>query len=177
MIKLVLLPGFIFACLNAWAQEEGNEFSPTIRGAIMMAHAHVPKATEGGRKVSIIPAWGFDFDYFFHQRWSAAIQGDVKLQSFEIEDGSVLLTRTNPFTIAAVLHYHALRHWSFYAGPGFELESHKNFFLIKGGTEYSFEISKNFEIGLNLIYENKAEVYDAWTFGVAFNKVLWQKGR
>jgi len=160
----------------AYAQESVvEEFKPKIRGAVMMANSHVPNATEGDKKVAIIPTWGFDFDYFFRPRWSIALQGDIKLQSFEIEDHGVALERTNPFAIAAVIHYHALRHWSFYLGPGFEFESHKNFFMVKAGTEYSFEITENFEIALNLIYENKDDVYDAWTFGIAFNKKLWEK--
>lgn len=141
----------------------------------MMANSHVPSATEGGRKVAIIPVWGFDVDYFFHRRWSVAIQGDVKLQSFEVEENSTVLQRSNPFAIAGVLHYHALRHWSFYVGPGVELEVHKNLFMVKMGTEYSFEINEDFEIAMNLMYENKQEVYDAWTFGIAFNKVLWKR--
>lgn len=168
----------IIVCL-AWPATgqdvESKEFTPQIRGAIMMANSHVPNIGGGTKQFSVIPTWGFDVDYFFHRRWSVALQGDVKIQSFEIEDGTAVLERTNPFAMAAVLHYHALRHWSFYAGPGYEIESHKNFFMIKGGTEYSFELSEDFEIALNLIYENKAEVYDAWTFGVAFNKVLWRK--
>jgi hypothetical protein len=163
---------------SCFAQEGTPEpFTPQLRGAVMMANSHVPNATKGGSKVAVIPAWGVDVDYYFHRRWSAAVQGDLKLQSFEIEDNQVTLERSNPFTIAAVLHYHALRHWSFYTGPGYELESHKNFFLVKFGTEYSFEVTDNFEIALNLIYENKEEVYDAWTFGVAFNKKLWRKAR
>jgi len=85
------------------------------------------------------------------------------------------LERSFPIAIAGVIHYHALRHWSFYVGPGYEFESHKNLFLVKGGTEYSFEITEDFEIALNLIYENKDGVYDAWTFGIAFNKKLWEK--
>lgn len=158
------------------AQETNSEeFKPKIRGAIMMANSHVPSATEGGKKVAIIPTWGFDVDYFFHPRWSVALQGDIKLQSFEVDDGVTKLERTNPVAFTGVLHYHALRHWSFYAGPGYEFEKHKNLFLIKAGTEYSFEITENFEIALNLIYENKEEVYDAWTFGIAFNKKLWEK--
>ena len=159
------------------AQETNSEeFKPKIRGAIMMANSHVPTATEGGKKVAIIPTWGFDVDYFFHPRWSVALQGDIKLQSFEVEDqNQVALQRTNPFALTMALHYHALRHWSFYAGPGYEFEQHKNLFLVKVGTEYSFEITENFEIALNLIYENKQEVYDAWTFGIAFNKKLWEK--
>jgi len=164
-----------FICTLANAQEGDKEHRPKIRGAIMMANSHVPNATEGGKEVVIIPTWGFDVDYYFHARWSVALQGDIKLQSFEVEDGQATLERTNPFAIAGVLHYHALRHWSFYLGPGYEFESHKNLFLVKAGTEYSFEISEDFEIALNLIYENKEEVYDAWTFGVAFNKKLWEK--
>jgi hypothetical protein len=159
------------------AQEtENKEFKPKIRGAIMMANTHVPHATEGGKELAVIPTWGFDVDYFFHPRWSVALQGDVKFQSFEVEgDNGVLLERTNPIAFTGVIHYHALRHWSFYAGPGYELERHENFFLIRVGTEYSFEITEDFEIALNLIYENKEEVYDAITFGVAFNKKLWGK--
>lgn len=173
--KLLLLVILTSAAGLAKAQEAGKEFKPKVRGAIMMANSHVPTATEGGKKVSIIPTWGFDVDYYFHPRWSVAIQGDIKLQSFEVEDGVTELTRTNPLAFTGVIHYHALRHWSFYIGPGYELEKHENLFLVKTGTEYSFEVTENFEIALNLMYENKQDIYDAWTFGIAFNKKLWEK--
>ena len=104
-----------------------------------------------------------------------ALQGDIKFQSFEVENDGVVLERTNPIALTAVLHYHAFRHWSFYVGPGYEFERHENFFLVKVGTEYIFEITEDFEIALNVMYENKEEVYDAWTFGIAFNKKLWEK--
>lgn len=158
------------------AQEaESTEHKPKIRGAIMMANSHVPNAFQGERKLAIIPTWGFDVDYFFHPRWSVAVQGDIKLASFEVEESEVMLERSNPVALAGVLHYHALRHWSFYAGPGIELEKSENLFLVRIGTEYSIEITENFEIALNLIYENKDEVYDTWSFGIAFNKKLWGK--
>jgi len=160
----------------AFAQEiEVNSYQPKIRGAIMMANSHVPNAFEGDKKVVVIPAWGFDVDYLFHPRISIALQGDIKLQSFEVEDDDIMLARTNPFSITIVLHYHLVRHWSIYSGPGYEFETHENFFMVKFGTEYSFEITGDFEIALNLIYEKKEDVYDAVTFGVAFNKKLWEK--
>lgn len=172
---IVLAAMLLFPILGC-AQESGEEaFKPRIRGAVMMANAHVPEATNDGRQVVIIPAWGVDLDYFFHRRWSVAFQGDIKLQRFEVEEEGVRLERSYPVSLAAVVHYHALRHWSFYAGPGYEFEKNENLFLFKLGTEYSFEISEDFEIALNLIYENKEEVYDAWTFGIAFNKKLWEK--
>jgi hypothetical protein len=171
---LFLLMSLIVLMAKAQEKEE-KPFKPKIRGAVMMANSHVPQATEGGKKVSVIPAWGFDVDYVFHRRWSVALQGDIKLQSFEVEDNDVLLERTNPLAFSAVVHYHVLRNWSFYMGPGYEFEKHKDLYFFKTGTEYSFEISENFEIGLNLIYENKQDIYNSWTFGIAFNKKLWEK--
>jgi hypothetical protein len=172
---LILLTLLAFANLGFAQEEESGVHKPQIRAAIMMANSHVPNSFEGETKVAIIPTWGFDVDYFFHKRWSVALQGDVKVQSFEVEKEGVLLERSYPVAIAGVIHYHALRHWSFYAGPGYELEKSENLFLIKLGTEYSFEITEDFEIALNLAYENKEEVYDTWTFGVAFNKRIWVK--
>jgi hypothetical protein len=159
------------------AQEEDSDtHASRIRGAIMMGNSHIPQAYEGGKSVIVIPVYGFDLDYFFHRRWSVGMQADIKLQSFEVEEeNNVILERNVPVSLAVVGHYHALRNWSFYAGPGIELEQSRNLFLIKVGTEYSFEISEQFEIALNLIYENREELYDGFTFGVAFNKLLWKR--
>ncbi len=177
MIKSQLLTGLCLLLLtSAGAQEkERAEHSPKIRGAVMMANSHIPKATEGGKAVAVIPTWGIDVDYYFHHRWSVALQLDIKMQSFEVEENGTFLKRSYPLSVTPVLHYHLRRHWSFYAGPGYEFETSKNLFITKIGSEYSFEISENFEIALNLIYENRQEVYDGWTFGIAFNKKLWPK--
>lgn len=162
--------------LIIYAQEIQDEtHRRKIRGAIMMANSHIPKSFEGDKKIAVIPTWGVDVDYFFHTRWSVAMQADIKIQDFDVKVEEKDLERIMPVALAGVLHYHELRHWSFYAGPGVELEKSENFFLVRLGTEYSFEITENFEIGLNFIYENKIDAYDTWTFGVAFNKKLWQK--
>ncbi|NVJ87700.1 MAG: hypothetical protein HWE15_15465 [Algoriphagus sp.] len=174
--------GLIFLSFSSWAwgQEEKEnmgkeEFHPQIRVALVTINSHVPNAIEGDKKVAILPAWGFDVDYFFNPRWSVAIQADIKLQSFEVESEGALLERSYPLSIAPVLHYHFKRHWSLYAGPGWEYERNENLFFWKLGTEYSFEITEDFEIALNLSYENKQEIYDSWNFGIAFNKRLWVK--
>jgi len=178
-LKLVTLLLLLFQfCVAAMAQEkEAEPFVPKIRGAVMMLNSHIPKATEGGKKIAVTPGWGFDVDYMFRKWCSVAVQTDVKLQSFEVEDDNVELQRSFPFAMAGVIHFHPLRHWSFYTGPGYEIEKHENLFLIKAGTEYSFEINKNFEIALNLIFESRIGVYDAWTFGIALNRKLWEKNK
>ena len=170
---------FIICFFPLWVigqeQKLGKDHKPQIRGAIMMANSHIPAAVEAGNSIVIVPTWGFDVDYFFHKRWSVAVQSDIKLQSFEVEEHNVLLNRKYPISLAGVIHYHAKRHWSFFLGPGYEFERNKNLYLLKMGTEYSVELNENIEVAFNLLYENKETIYDAWTFGIAFNKRLWQK--
>jgi hypothetical protein len=57
----------------------------------------LPNVFESGKKVAIIHTWRFDVDYFFHPRWSIALQGDIKLQSFKVEDGKAIMERGYPF--------------------------------------------------------------------------------
>jgi hypothetical protein len=165
----------LFTGVTLAQENKEAEHKPKIRGAIMMANSRVPKSFEGNKKIAIIPTWGVDVDYFFHRRWSVAMQTDIMLQDFEVKVEDLELERNMPVALVGVLHYHALRHWSFYLGPGVELEQSENLFLVRAGTEYSFEITEDFEIALNLLYENKDELYDTWTFGIAFNKKLWEK--
>lgn len=177
MKPFLLLVVFHCMILSAIAQETSEVHHNKIRGAIMMANSHVPQAVNGNYSNTIIPVWGIDADYVFHPHWSVAIQGDIKLQSFEVEDGDAYLQRTDPVSFAGVIHYHFIPRWSLFAGPGYEFEKHENLFIMKVGTEYSFEINENFEIALNLNYENKDGIYDSWTFGIAFNKKLWEKNK
>lgn len=169
---------FLGTSLPVLAQEEKEEeepHAPQIRVALMMANTHAPKAFEGEKQVAIIPTWGADVDYFFHPKWSIALQADLLIQSFEVETEDLILERNYPFSTAFVVHYHAKRHWSFYLGPGYEFEKSENLFLVKFGTEYSVEINEDWEIGINLAFEQKEEIYDSWLFGIAFNKRIWVK--
>ncbi len=158
------------------AQEvSGDTFEPQLRGAIVMANSHIPQAREGGKTVAVIPTWGFDFDYLFHKRWSVGLQSDIKLQSFEIEEkDQVVLARNFPVSLALMAHYRTMKAWSFFLGPGIEFEQSENLFIAKIGVEYSFEITEKFGIGLGLMYENRDEVYDGFTFGVSFGTLLWK---
>ncbi len=167
---LLLLP------LILHAQEKESAHQPKIRGAIMMANSHIPAAENSTNAIDVLPAWGIDLDYFFHKRWSVAFITDIKLQDYSIvEANQVTLERKYPLSLCLGAHYHLVKNWSFYFAPGIELAKDENLLLYKLGTEYSFEITENFEIALNLIYENRYEVYDGFTFGIAFNKVLWRK--
>ncbi len=171
-ITILLLISF---SSSLWAQNESTEKSERrIRGAIFMGNAHVPHATEGGKSVYVIPVWGLDIDYHFSEHWSFGIQTDIKVQSFEVERNNTVLKRSYPMAASAILHYHMKRHWTFYLGPGYEFEKEENIFMVKVGTEYGIELTEKFELGLNVMYENRNEIYDGFTIGVAFNFLLWE---
>lgn len=153
-------------------EESNHAHQKALWGAIVMANTHVPTHFLEGDGVLIIPTWGLDLVYRYHPKWSVGLQADIKLKRFEVEDEAVILERKFPFSLSAVLHYHVLERWSVFSGPGYEFESGRNLFLFRLGTEYVFEISEVFEIGLNLIFDTKEGIYDSWTFGIAFNKRL-----
>jgi hypothetical protein len=159
-----------------YAQETPKESSgQQLRGAVMMAYSHIPQAFEGDKKVAIIPTWGFDIGYHFNPNWAVYAQADLKMQSFEVEDNQqVVLTRNYPFSVAVVGQFEVLDRWAVFVGPGIELERTKNLWIFKIGTEYNFEMTEKLEIGVGLIYENRQELYDGWTFGVTFNYRLWK---
>ena len=146
------------------AEGKANQWSLVL----LMANAHIPAATEGGKVVTVIPTWGLDLDYRFSPHWSIALQTDVKIQSFEVTHKETVLERSFPLSVAIVPHYFLDKHWSFMAGPGYELEKSKSIFLMKAGAEYGFELTERFEIGITLIYENRWELYDGVSFGASF---------
>ena len=175
-MKLLLTTVLIVICYGvSFSQEETVQHVKKIRGAIMMAQSYIPTAKGGGENVYVIPTWAADLDYFWHKRWSVAIQADIKILDFEVEHDKIILERNFPITVAGVLHYHLQHHWSFFTGPGAELEQSGNIFLFKAGTEYSFEVSETFEVAIVLAYENRNAIYDGISLGVALNLQLWNK--
>jgi hypothetical protein len=176
MRTILTLVFFLFLMQYSIAQEDSLvKKTPLVRAAIMMGNSHTPNNADPNTTAVVAPTWGLDIDYLFHKKLAVAFQADIKLQNIIVQDEATTLRRENPLTIATVLHYNIIKAWSVYAGPGYEFETHKNLYLVKIGTEYSFEVNENFEIAVNLIYENKESIYDTWTFGVAFNKVLLHK--
>jgi hypothetical protein len=176
--SIFLVPLMILA-QAIYAQETPKESSgQQLRGAVMMAYSHIPQAFEGEKTVAIIPAWGLDLGYHFSQKWAIYTQTDIKLQSFEVEDkDEVVLTRNFPVSVALLGQFHLVKHWAIFVGPGIEFERSKNLWIFKLGTEYNFEMSEILEIGVGLIYENREELYDGWTFGVTFNYRLWKPNK
>ena len=167
LLAMLLVPAVTLTSA-AQSTEEKTESNTRWRAVLMMANSHIPKASEGGQVVEVIPTWGLDLDYRVNPQWSFSLQTDIKVQSFEVEENGAQLSRSFPITVAMVSHYYLPKHWSFMLGPGYEFERTKNIFLVKAGLEYGIELTERFEIGITAIYENRWEIYDGYTFGASF---------
>ena len=176
-IKVLVCIFYVFAFHSLLAQEKDEHSNEhQLRGAVIMGYSHIPQAFEGSKTIAVIPSWGLDLDYLFNSKWAVAFQTDIKLQSFAVEDkDEVVLLRNYPISFSIVGAYSPLPHWMLFFGPGIEYEQSRSLWIFKLGAEYVFKISKKFEIGVGLMYENRQELYDGWTFGVSFNRRLWKK--
>lgn len=179
MDRKYIIGFFIFcASLSAFSQEADDlgEHKRRHRITIMMANAFSPSATEvdGESPILIIPTWGVSYDFWFNNKWAVGLHNEVFLQQFKIKKfgSEQTVERSFPVSVNLVGLFKPTKHWIFLAGAGKEFEKHENFSLICLETEYGFELPDNWELNLNLIYENKIDAYDTWTFGVGFSKLF-----
>jgi hypothetical protein len=146
------------------------------RFTIMMSNAHRPamKGIENQDKFSIVPSWGFDYDFMLTRKWAIGLHNDLILQQCKIEkaDHDTVIERSYPFSVCAMGTYKPLKHFSILGGIGEELEKNESFTLVKIGMEYAFELPKSFELSISFQYDNKLDAYDTWLLGVGFSKLL-----
>ena len=181
MKKYLLL--ILILCLNVVANaqsahdSEGKEKEEKYRHrfTIMMANSHIPNIeNESQNKFSIVPAWGFDYDFWFNKKWAIGLHNDLILQQFKIkkEEDHTIVERSYPIGMCAVAIFKPFKHVSFISGIGKEFEKHESFGMWKLGVEYGFELPKAFELSLNLQYDNKFNTYDSWLFGIGISKLV-----
>lgn len=55
-------------------------------------------------------------------------------------------------------------------GPGMELEKHENFFVMRFGVAYDFELGKHWDVAPEIIYDFKNGHINSFTFAISFGK-------
>lgn len=125
-------------------------------------------------EVLIVPTFGFNYDYFFHDKWGVGLHTDVLLQQYKIEshDNKDILTRENPVALCAMLVYKPLSRFIVVGGFGQELEKNHTLDMIRLGIGYEIPIQKHWEIGFDLEYDYKFKTYGTWMIGVGFSKII-----
>ena len=122
----------------------------------------------------IVPTFGFNYDYFFHDKWRVGLHTDVLLQQYKIEshDNKDILTRENPVALCAMLVYKPLSRFIVVGGFGQEFEKNHTLNMIRLGIGYEIPIQKHWEIGFDLEYDYKFKTYGTWMIGVGFSKII-----
>jgi hypothetical protein len=178
MKKYLLFIFMMLSTIVANAQEEKNdkekEEKYRHRITFMMANSHIPnmEGVEGQSNFSIVPTWGFDYDFWFNGRWAIGLHNDLVLQRYKIikEEDQTEVERSYPLGTCIVGIYQPFKHVAFVTGIGKEFEKHESFGMWKIGAEYGFELPKAWELSLNFQYDNKFNAYDSWLFGLGISK-------
>jgi len=125
---------------------------------------------EGKTQTKVIPVFAVDYDYWFNHKWAVGLHSDIELSSYSIEENhQEYLERNYAFLISAVGTYEILPGWAVFAGPGYEIETHENFAVLRIGTD----IAKTFENGWGaafVIGYDIKEVNSMLNLGLAVSK-------
>jgi len=182
MKKYLLLISILCITVVANAQsvdsskEKEKEEIRRHRITVMMANVHIPniEREQGQNKFTVVPAWGFDYDYWLNRKWAIGLHNDLILQQYKIvkEEDQTVVERNFPVGMCVVAIFKPIEHLSLVSGIGKEFEKHESFGMWKIGAEYGFELPKAWELSLNLQYDNKFKAYDTWLFGLGISKLI-----
>jgi len=129
---------------------------------------------ESTNNIQVVPTFGLNYDFFFHQKWGVGLHTDILLQQFKVETHGEeeVLVRENPVAICAVGLLKPVPSLMLIAGYGIELEKHENIQLLRLGIEYGFHLPGNWELGFALEFDSKLNTYNSWVFGAGFSKLF-----
>ena len=171
-----LLTSLVVIAQEATEKKESEAWHPYHRISVMMANGHIPamNASTGAFKNTIVPVWGFDYDYWFHPRWAVGLHNDLIIQQFKVakEEGGAVVERVRPFSTSVTALYKATEHLIFTAGFGQEWEKNEHLRLYDLGVEYGWELPKDWELSINGKFEKKLTVYSTWLFGIGISKKI-----
>ncbi|MCP2027271.1 hypothetical protein L1276_002428 [Flavobacterium sp. HSC-32F16] len=180
LIALFFLSGYI----PIKAQETKEKaFSSHHQIGISINHVHVfeGRDDEGNREVLSLPAWGIDYTFQFHEKWAVGLHTDFVIEKFKVEkvyandEDKEIVERSYPIAPAIMGIYKPSESWSFLLGFGGEFAKEENYFLTRVGTEYGYELPKNWEIFGTFSYDLKWKAYDSWGIGLGIAKNFGEK--
>jgi hypothetical protein len=176
---LVLLLFVTFQQSNAQdhkAHEEESHHKELYASTLglFVGYTFIPNYTESGETESFVaPTIGLDYIYKFNHKIGLALLNDLELASYEIETehNEETLKREYAFVSALVFMYEPIEWWSVFAGPGFEYEHHKSFFLGRIGTEFIKRFNDGWAVTLTFMVDIK-EINTTPALGITILKGL-----
>ncbi len=168
MKRILLLTIFTTLLNYCFAQEEERETKHLITGAI--GYTYIPSAgaihsTEA--EGVFVPSVGLDYFYSITHKWELGLMCDLEFGEYVLINKD--LNRENAFVVVAVGAYSPIKSVNIFAGGGIEFEKHHNLGILRLGTEYEFELKKNWVISPGFFFDFKEGV-DTWSLSIAFGK-------
>ena len=172
-LRLILLLVFIGIYASAPGQDEAHHKAASHRGlrvSTAIGHTFLPRDTQEGKSMVILPSFGLDVEYWFTHKWGIGLHNDLELQTFEIQENEeTIIEREFPVLITLDVLFRPMKRLSIYAGPGIELERSQNFFVTRLGIEYEIPIGNGWDVFPAVFHDVRKGAYDTYSlnFGVA----------
>ena len=178
MKNYLLLPLFICTAGLCPAQEDGHH---TMKGShrltLGLGHTHTAEGeAEGKTEWLTLPSWSLNYDYWISNRWAVGLQSDLIMETFIIEHGDgVELERSNPLALVPIALFKPGTHWTFFGGVGVEIDEEKNLTMTRLGAEYGWHLPKNWEVGIEVLWDGKWNYYNSWGLAFTASKIFPKK--
>ncbi|WP_246581585.1 hypothetical protein [Echinicola shivajiensis] len=159
---------------SAYAQEEEeNKEEEELKNRVVfsLGYTWIPKGAELSESEAesgfFVPAVGFDYFRKIHEKFEIGMMWDWELDHYIVTGKE--LERERAMIFALVLTYSITEKWKAFTGGGAEFEKHENLGIFRLGTEYAFEMQRNWEFTPTLLFDIK-KGYDTWGISLGFCK-------
>ncbi len=144
---------------------------PKFRVASFIGHTLIP--TPHNESHAFIPSWGIDLEYWPSAHFGIGLHNDIELETFFIEGPEEeLVEREYPIVSTVDALYRPVGGLILVAGLGYELEKNDDFFIMRFGAEYEFELKDHWDVFTTFSYDTSTgeRNYHTYTLGVGFGK-------
>lgn len=107
LLFVILLLVFQVFSQHEHADDEGSQVAPFHKITLVTANSLINNIIdENSNSLLLVPVFGFNYDYFFHNSWGIGLHNDLVLQQYKVEKhhDSEELVRENPLQYAESSH-------------------------------------------------------------------------
>ena len=178
---LIAITFFLFSYASFFGQEhdehtehgsEAHEFKHH-RVALIIGHGHVFGAEEvnSDKKIATMPTWGLDYQYWINRKFGLGLKSDIEIMDYVVTlEDHTETERNNPLIVSTVFLYNPAKGWNLFTGPGIEFEESHNFFVIRAGVGYEFELPGHWDFAPEIVFDLKDGHIGAFTWGIGVGK-------
>ena len=181
MKKCCFIVSLLLAASAAPGQNDSaHSFHPHHMIGLVLSHTQINHGVQANNKTKwlSLPSWGINYNYKFSPQWAIGLHNDIIVEDFAVEEhlrsggGSTVLERSYPVATAVMASFKPGKYFSYLFGAGGEFAHTGNLLLVRLGIEYSYHISKKWELNANIVNDLKINAYNSWAIGLGITRVF-----